>query len=71
MNQPHPRHCYPHATPNDWLDLVCAVVRLAVQDLRDGRRYRGNEPDPARFLEHAGMLHLAERALATTIQEKH
>ncbi len=46
------------------VDLACAVVQLAVKDLRDGRRYFRGEPDPGEWLERAGMLHLAQQAIA-------
>jgi hypothetical protein len=46
------------------VDLACAVVQLAVKDLRDGRRYHRDEMDPEMWLAQAGMLHLAQQAIA-------
>lgn len=45
------------------VDLACAVVKMAVKDLRDGRRYHRGEMDPEVWLAQAGMLHLAEQAI--------
>ncbi len=47
------------------VDLACAVVKMAMFDLRTGRRYVRDEMDPEQWLRHAGMWHLAEQALAT------
>jgi hypothetical protein len=52
------------------VDLAVAVVRQAVRDLEAGRRYVRAEMDPGDWLAQAGMLHLAEQALAAKEQRR-
>ncbi len=53
-----------YANQHGLIALACDVVRMAVKDLRDGRRYHRGEMDPEVWLAQAGMLHLAEQAIA-------